>query len=109
MRIIASCLLAITAAANPAAAAPVPFGPPPPAYWADAPIPPSQRLDNLHDRINTAQANGSLSPQQAGRARDELERIALWVQSRHYDNGHLGRAQKAEFEQRIDRIVRSAD
>jgi len=77
------------------------------AFWSGVSINPIERIQILKDRVDRAEANGSIDPAEAHRVRDELGHTWEWIHRMHYeDGGHLNPDQRAEVQDHLDRISR---
>lgn len=75
------------------------------AFWRGASGNPIERIQILKDRIDRAEANGSIDPGEAHRVRDELSHTWEWIHRMHYeDGGRLNPGQRAEVQARLDQI-----
>ncbi len=74
-------------------------------FWQGTSVNPIERIQILKDRVDRAEANGSIDPGEAHRVRDELSRTWEWIHRMHYeDGGNLNPGQRAEVQARLDQI-----
>jgi hypothetical protein len=93
-----------------AAAMAQPYGPPPPRPGYDRPPAPAgwgidRRLDWLQQRVDRGRADGSLDWREARRVQHEIYQIrhrVNWIRARQ--DGRLYDNQRAEFQDRLDRV-----
>ncbi len=91
-------------AAQPVAAPPPPYGNDPRAYAGD-PRDYHARIARTQERIDRAQQEGSLSPDQAHRARRDLDLVNRQASAmRHYDGGYLAPRDQQVINARLDEI-----
>jgi len=93
-------------AAGPVLAQPGPYGRyDAQEFWRGTSENPIDRIQILKDRVDRAEANGSIDPREAHRVRDELGHTWEWIHRMHYeDGGRLNPDQRAEVQAHLDRI-----
>ena len=75
------------------------------AFWRGTSLNPIERIQILEDRVDRAEANGSLDHGEARRVRDELGHIWEWIHRMHYeDGGRLDPDQRADVQAHLDQI-----
>ena len=106
MKTIRLAVLFAAVVTGPVLAQPAPYqGYDAEAFWRGTSVNPIDRIQILKDRIDRAEANGSIDPGEAHRVRDELGHTWEWIHRMHYeDGGHLGPEQRAEVQTHLDQI-----
>lgn len=108
MKTVALAMIAAVALSGPVLAQDGPYrGYDAQAFWRGTSVNPIERIQILKDRIDRAEANGSIDPAEAHRVRDELSRTWAWIHQMHYeDGGRLNPGQRAEVQGRLDQVSR---
>ena len=106
MKTIKLAILFAAMYAGPVLAQPAPYqGYDAKAFWRGTSVNPLERIQILKDRVDHAEANGSIDHGEAHRVRDELSHTWEWIHRMHYEDGtRLRPDQRAEVQAHLDQI-----